>query len=109
MLFALPGLLQTCSYTLKNNKVLNVLRGCLYIIPDFMVTYTWYSVSPQSSCCCVFWGTTLTINILTLVSAYMTAALTVQSGTIQATLPKSTQWRSIEITLQDKLSYILLI
>lgn len=46
MLFALPGLFQTCIYTLQNNKVLNVFRGCLYIIPDFMVTYTWCSVSP---------------------------------------------------------------
>lgn len=52
MLFALPGLLQTCIYTLQNNKVLNVLRGCLYVIPDFMVTYTWHSALSKLAVVC---------------------------------------------------------
>lgn len=43
MPLALLGLLQICIYTLKNNKVLNVLRACLYIIPDLMV-YVWLDI-----------------------------------------------------------------
>lgn len=43
MPLALPRLLQLCIRTLKNDKVLNVLRACLYIIPDFMV-YIWLDI-----------------------------------------------------------------
>ena len=43
MPLALPALLQICIYTLKNNKVLNILRAWPYIIPDFMV-YIWLDI-----------------------------------------------------------------
>lgn len=36
-------LLQIRIYTPKNNKVLNALSACLYIIPDFVV-YMWHDI-----------------------------------------------------------------